>query len=223
MIVNAELFFNAGDFEKQSNFLLYPNSLDYNDLEEILEITCDKQSKLFSGIVDQIIKLEKELERTGEYPNPLKRKLYSSWYCALVKKGSIIFRFGYDGRKETYSERHQYSIEGAFFKGIDLVKTVTVYQKKNIDILHLIGEELPESLEKILITEKYSLFAELASLYAYENKLDSLFNHFYVGLNGEEFSFTKAISVPKLCKYEIPSIIDYNISKIKKNLDYLTF
>lgn len=79
---------------------------------------------------------------------------------------------------------------------------------------------MPESLEKILITEKYSLFAELASLYAYENKLDSLFNHFYVALNGEEFSFTKAISVPKLYKYELPSIIDYNISKIKKELLY---
>lgn len=220
MIVNAELFFNAGDFDKQSNFLLYPNSLDYNDLDEVLQITCDKHSKLFRGIVSKIEQLEYEIEKNGEYPNPLKKKLYSSWYCALVKKGSLIYRFGYDGRKETGSGRHQYSIEGAFFKGIDLVKTVAAYQKKNIDILSIIGKELPENLEKILITEKYSLFAELASLYAYENKLDSLFNHFYVALNGKEFSFTKEISVPRLCKYEFPSIVDYNISKIKKELLY---
>lgn len=63
MIVNAELFFNAGDFEKQSNFLLYPNSLDCDDLKEISEITADKHSKLFRGNLERIKGLEKELEK----------------------------------------------------------------------------------------------------------------------------------------------------------------
>lgn len=73
------------------------------------------------------------------------------------KKGSIIFRFGFDGRRDT-SGRMTYSIEGAFLEGVSLERAENKFQKRGIDIINVIGESLPDSFELLLIKEKQELF-----------------------------------------------------------------
>lgn len=214
----AELFFNAGDLDVQQNFLIYPKSFNEEDKEELLSVLCTKFNESYSYDIEKAKYIERELERNKEYPNPLKRKYFSPWYYARVKKGSIVFRYGYDGRKESGSGRTQYTMEGSFFENIDLEKTIRIYEKADRNILYEITNALPESMEAILVASKEDLFEKMKRIYTIENKLDSLFNHFYIGLEGEEFPVTIEMNVSKLYEYDFFGKCAYTRKRIKERI-----
>ncbi len=217
----VELFFNAGDERIQQNFLIYPKSFSEEDKEELLDILCTKFEESFKMDIKLVNDLEKELKLEKEYPNPLLRKRFSSWYYERVKKGSVLFRYGYDGRKESGSDRTQYTMEGVFLYNIDLEKTMKFYKNSQINILEIITKSLPNSMEKIVVDSQIELFEKMKRIYTIENNLDSLFNHFYIGLEGDEFPLTLEINVPKLFKYDFLRKWEYSrkriIGKIKNS------
>ena len=199
--VEVELFFNAGDGERQANWLIYPQSLSNLDMEEILIVADSQFQKSFSieGSL-KFCRVEEELKRRKGYPDPTKLKDFSKWYYAQLEKGAILYRFGFDGRRETDTNRANSSIEGAFLPGIDIDKTVKKYSRKGIDIISEIGSQIPGNMEKFIVAQNFDVFKELYRQYESEDRLSSLYNHFYVACHGKEITVQRGISVRPLCK-----------------------
>lgn len=199
--VEVELFFNAGDIGKQVNWLIYPQSLNACDREEMLDISDSQSDAFFSKEgYKKFKRIEDELKKRKAYPDPTKLKDFSKWYYGQLEKGAVVYRYGLDGRRETTTGRVNSSIEGAFFPGIDIDKTVEKYSRKGIDIISEIGSQLPENMEKFLVAQNFDVFRELYRQYESEDKLSSLYNHFYAACVGKEIAVQKNISVRPLCK-----------------------
>lgn len=199
--IEVELFFNAGDIDKQVNWLIYPQSLNGWDREELLGIAAEQDQEYFySEGRRKFEKIEEELERRKTYPDPVKLKDFSKWYYAQLEKGAILYRYGLDGRRETSTKRPNTSIEGAFIPGIDIDKTVKKYKKVGVDIISEIGSQIPGDMEKFLVAQNFDIFRKLYRQYECENRLSSLYNHFYVACHGKEITVQKKLLVRPLCK-----------------------
>lgn len=195
----VELFFNAGDIARQSNWLIYPKSLDSSEMKELTDIVFGPIEDDFKDIFVLFEQIEKRIERERTYPDPLKLKSTSKWYYHQLRDGAIIYRYAVDGRRESDSRRINSSVEGAYLKGVDLNKSVKKYRKRGIDIVDEIGKQLPRDIEKLLVSANFDLFKTLFRDYSNEGKLASLYNHFYVACYGSEITTAIAIDVPPLC------------------------
>ncbi len=200
--VDAELFFNAGDIDRQSNWLIFPSSLNAHEMQEILEIICRTYEEVCKGkglvLFEEI---EKKIKSNSSYPDPTKFKVTTRWRYAQLKMGAIVYRFGLDGRRESDSNRMNHSIEGAFLNGINLERTRRRYLKDGVDIVEEIGKQLPDDIEKILVARNFDIFENLYRQYEAEGRMSSLYNHFYVACYGNEISASKRIKVRPM--YEI--------------------
>lgn len=197
----VELFFLAGDVGEQSHFLIYPASLDDVDMQEILDTTDAEFEKTFRS--DSLVRfkhIEEILKTRGISPDPLKVKDTTEWRYFQLSKGGVMFRFGLDGRRESKTGLVNSSIEGCFLPGIDIVKTAKKYRKKGIDIISEIGKQIPDDMEKHLVGANFELFQKLYRDYSIGEKLDSLYNHFYVACIGNEIEVSLKVEVPPLCK-----------------------
>lgn len=194
--VEVELFFNAGDFDRQSNWLIYPSSLNGLEMRDIFEIMYRTYDEKYRDIKFSLFEeIEEKIKSSSSYPDPTRLKTTTEWQYAQLKSGAIVYRFAFDGRRESGSNRINNSVEGAFLKGVNLARTRRRYLKEGYDIVEEIGQQLPDSVEKALVAENFDIFQNLYRRYAEEGKLNSLYNHFYIACFGNEISVTKRIQV----------------------------
>lgn len=210
----VELFFNTLDAAAEDKFIIYPKSLKKEgckkteDYEELLETTLkpfDEEWKL-NGL-KKVKQIEDTIKEYNLYPDPTKMKLTSKWYYGQILKGAVLFRYGYDGRKDEGS-RYEYTIEGAYLEGIDLKKSSRKYEKKGIDIIERIGLELPQNIEEILIHQKRAQFEELKAQCIMQKNLNNLFYQFYTYFENEEMAIDKIIETYSL--YRMCGDMDLN-------------
>ncbi len=215
----VELFFHVCT-DKMQRYIVRPESLDHFELSEITACICAKydQKDENKEMYYKFMQVESYLKELHQNPDPTSIKLTSSWYSAVVKKGSIIFRFGFDGRRDA-GGRMTYSIEGAFLEGVSLERAENKFQKRGIDIINVIGKSLPDSFELLLIKEKQELFNEIKEQCIAKNRLDNLFDCFYNACYFEDIKISQNISVPELPKYGLFDDIEHTKKKLKKLKD----
>ena len=202
-----ELFFNAGDIRKQENFLIYPKSLDEEDYQELLETTCAPFEQEFRNAgIHQVHEIEKRLKENKET---------TKCFIAQIKKGAVVFRYGYDGRREQGTNRIQYTMEGFFLKGIDLQKTKERYQKIGIDIIKELESKIPSPIEELLTTQKQELFNMVLQKH-FDDNLNNLYNDFYVACEKEEIAVDKTITTSPLYTTSLVSKMEYIRKKVFK-------
>jgi len=195
-----ELFFNAGDYGRQGNWLIYPKSLDGSSMGEVSSIVFDDVEKSSDELAKIFWTVEEQLKRENLYPDPTKVKSETAWRFHQIENGAIMFRHSIDGRRESGTKRMNTAIEGIFLKGINLEKSVKKYDKIGIDIVDEIGRQFPSDIEKLLIGANFDLFRDMFVDYSNNRKLQDLFNHFYVACCGREIRDTRSIEVHQLQK-----------------------
>ncbi len=202
----AELFLNVGEIAKNENFIIFPESIEDEDYDELVKAIClpFKEEFLKTGI-HQVLEMERNIQKRKSFPNPIEYKETSQCFTAQLKKGAILFRYGYDGRREKASNRIQYTVEGIFLKGIDLEKSKQRYGKIDIDIIKELESNMPEKIESIVISRNQKQFTRLLHKHTDNNSLENLFNDFYLSCYQEGFTCTKIVSLSPL--YTI-SLID---------------
>lgn len=211
-----ELFFYAGDIRKQENFLIYPKSLDEEDYQELLETICAPFEQEFRNAgIHQVHEIEKRLKENQTYPDPIENKETSKCFIAQIKKGAVVFRYGYDGRREQGTNRIQYTMEGFFLKGIDLQKTKERYQKIGIDIIKELESKIPSPIEELLTTQKQELFNMVLQKH-FDDNLNNLYNDFYVACEKEEIAVDKTITTSPLYTTSLVSKMEYIRKKVFK-------
>ncbi len=181
--------------------LIRPKSLSQTEMQDILEIVDLKFIEIFPReISTKADSLKKFYQRTGDFPDPLKKKVTTEWFYHQLSDGAFLYRFSIDGRRETRSGRVNSAIEGAYLNGIDIEKSIRVYRKKGKDIIREIGKQIPSDMEKFLVGANFDIFRQLFRNYSNSGNLDSLYNHFYVACYGKEIKVNRFIDIPPLCK-----------------------
>ena len=107
-----ELFFNAGDYGRQENFLIYPKSLDGSSMGEVSSIVFDDVEKSSDELAKIFWTVEEQLKRENLYPDPTKVKSVTAWRFHQIENGAIMFRHSIDGRRESGTKRMNTAIEG---------------------------------------------------------------------------------------------------------------
>lgn len=194
----VELFFNAGDIELQVNWLIYPKSLSPAERQELLSIVDGTLTDIF---VRECVKRHEEVESVIDakcsYPDPTKLKSTTSWFYHQMARGAVVYRFGFDGRRESDTKRINSSIEGAYLDGVDLSRSIRKYGP---GIIEEIGNCLPDNIEKMLVAQNFDIFEKMYRDYEVRGELKSLYNHFYVACQGREIEITTNISTRPLCR-----------------------
>lgn len=198
---NIDYFLNTGCEKYQSIWALYPKGVDNKKLSYLLTIMEDTLTKKGYIFLNQSRRLHDELCKNKDYPDPLRNKVFSSWFYVTLDNSSVIYRFSSDGRVDE-GNRIIPTIEGIYIKDIDIEKTVKKYQ--NVDIIELLGKHIPRDMERILVEKNADSFKNMYNDHKKNGKLEMLFNHFYeqlaFGYNCRLYTVSDVVEFPLLYK-----------------------
>ena len=172
-----EMFFHAGDYDKQANFIVFPESLDFSDENEIFYEVEKKLSKYKNEGCRLNSNIIQSLKQKNTYPDPIHYKENSPLYYSQLRNGAIVFRFNIDGSVEGQSNRFDPSFEGAYLPNVNIENSIKKYGSK---ILKEIETAIPTDFEKILVSENFPLFNDIYQECVKNNDYSNLYRRFFV-------------------------------------------
>ena len=212
MEYEIDYFFLAGGTKKQKSFLIRPYILKNDDLNEILSAINEQKDK--DDNKRNIEDIESYLLLNNLSPDPTNKKVTSDWHYAQIAKGAILFRYGFDGRRDPKNNKPLSTVEGMFIEGVSIDKTIKKYSKKDGDILRSLERYMPDDIEKYLITYNNDIFINLKRRCQKDSDLTNLFNQFYAICAHHEMNLTHTIQTRKLVPMSAVEIIDKNVKKL---------